>query len=95
MSIITGTICSLRWYISLRLCLMRLIFVCYCVYRVLMICVVCYVWRNRLYVKGVRPRPLTCGKGGELERIKNELRVFDPGRLLVVRMGNLNELSTS
>jgi len=23
------------------------------------------------------------------------LRVFDPGRLLVVRVGNLNELSTS
>jgi len=23
------------------------------------------------------------------------LRVFDPGRLLVVRMGNLNDLSTS
>ena len=42
-------------------------------------------------VKGVRPRPLTCGKGGELKRIKS--RVFDPGRLLVVRVGNLNESS--
>jgi len=60
-----------------------------------MICGVCYVWRKRLYVKGVRPRPLTCDKGGELKRIKHELRVFDPGRLLVVRVGNLNELSTS
>jgi len=59
-----------------------------------MICGVCYVWHNRLYVKGVRPRPLTCGKGGELKRI-NELRVFDPGRLLMVRVGNLNELTTS
>jgi len=39
--------------------------------------------------------PLTCGKGGKLKRIKHKLRVFDPGRLLVVRVGNLNELSTS
>ena len=46
---------------------------------------------NNQRVKGVRPRPLTCGKGGELKRITNELRVFDPGRLLVVRVGNLNE----
>jgi len=84
----------------------------------LMICGVCYVWRNRLYVKGVRPRPftcgkggelkrinqrvkgvrprpLTCGKGGELKRINHELRVFDLGRLHVVRVGNLNELTTS
>jgi len=60
-----------------------------------MICGVCYVWRNRLYVKSVRPRPLTCGKGGEIKRINHELRVFDPGRLLVVRMGNLSELITS
>jgi len=74
---------------------MRLVSVCYCVYRVLMICGVCYVWRNWLYVKGVQPRLLTCGKGGELKRIKHKLRVFDPGRLLVVRVGNLNELSTS
>jgi len=79
----------------LRLCLMRLVSVCYYVYRVLMICGVCYVRRNHLYVKDVRPRPLTCGKGGELKRIKHKLRVFDPGRLLVVRVGNLNELSTS
>jgi len=56
---------------------------------------VVYVWRVRLYVKGVRPRPLICGKGGELERIKHKLRVFDPGRLLVVRVGNLSELNTS
>jgi len=42
-------------------------------------------------VKGVRPRLLTCGKGGELKRIK--LRVFDQSRLLVVRVGNLNESS--
>ena len=46
---------------------------------------------NKAQVKGVRPRPLTCGKGGELKRIKQKLRVFDPGRLLVVRVGNLNE----
>jgi len=60
-----------------------------------MICGVCYVWRNRLYIKGVRPKPLTCGKGGDLKRINNELRVFDLGRLLVVKMRNLNELTTS
>jgi len=34
-----------------------------------------------LYVKGVRPRPLTWGKGGELKQINHELRVFDPRRL--------------
>jgi len=56
---------------------------------------VVYVWRDRLYVRGVRPNSLTCGKGGELKRIKHKLRVFDPGRLLMVRVGNLNELSTS
>jgi len=60
-----------------------------------MICGVCHVWHNQLYVKGVRPRPPTCGKGGELKRINHELRVFDPSRLLVVRVGNLNELTTS
>jgi len=38
--------------------------------------------------------PLTWGKGGELKRIKHKIRVFDPGRLLGVRVGNLNELST-
>jgi len=30
----------------------------------------------------------------ELKRINNKLRVFDPGRLLVVRVGNLNELTS-
>jgi len=44
---------------------------------------------NNQRVKGVRPKPLTCGKGGELKRITNMLRVFDPGRLLVVRVGRL------
>ena len=44
---------------------------------------------------GVRCRLLTCGKGGELKRINHDLGVFDPGRLLVVRVGNLNELTTS
>jgi len=48
-----------------------------------------------LYVKGVRPRPLNCGKGGELKRINHELRMFDLGRLIVIRVGNLNELTTS
>jgi len=56
---------------------------------------VVYVWRVRLYVKGVRPRPLTCVKGGELKRTKHKLRVFDPGCLLMVRVGNLSELNTS
>jgi len=51
---------------------MRLVSVCYCVYRILMICGVCYVRRNRLYVKGVRPRPLTWGKGGDFKRINHE-----------------------
>jgi len=37
--------------------------------------------------------PLTCGKGGELKRINMKLRVFNLGRLLVVRVGNLNELT--
>ena len=41
----------------------------------------------------VRPRLLTCGKGGELKRINIKLRVFDSGCLLVVRVGNLNELT--
>jgi len=38
---------------------------------------------------------LTCGKGGELERIEIKLRGFDLGRLLVVRVENLNELKLS
>jgi len=33
--------------------------------------------------------PLTYGKGGELKTIKIKLGVFDPGLLLVVRVGNL------
>ena len=63
--------------------------------RCLMSCGVCYVWRNRLYVKGVRPRPFTCGKGGELKQINHELKVFNLGCLLVVTVENLNKLSTS
>jgi len=55
----------------------------------------CFGLRMRFYIKGVRPRPLTCGKGGELKRINIKLRVFDPGRLLVIRVGNLNELTSS
>ena len=50
-----------------------------------------YVCRDGLYVKGFQLRPLTWGKGGELKRIKHKIRVFDPGRLLGVRVGNLNE----
>ena len=42
--------------------------------------------------KGVRPRPLTYSKGGELKGINIKLRVFDQGRLLVVRVGNLKKL---
>jgi len=40
-----------------------------------MICGVCYVWRKRLYeprLKGVRPRPLTWGKGGELKQMNQD-----------------------
>jgi len=59
----------------------------------LYICVCMECLRMLLYVKGVRPRPLTCGKGGELKQINMKLRVFDPGRLLVVRVGNLNKLT--
>jgi len=55
---------------------------------------VVYVCCDGLYFKGVRPRSLTWGKGGELKRIKHKIRVFDPGRLLRVKVGNLNELST-
>ena len=43
-------------------------------------------------VKGVRSRPLTCGKGGELKRFEIKLGVFNPGRLLMVRVGNLHDL---
>jgi len=42
-------------------------------------------------IKGVRPRLLNCGKGGELKRFKDQLRMFDRGRLLVVRVGNLDD----
>jgi len=33
-----------------------------------------YVWQIQVFVKGVRPRPLTCGKGGELKRINQQLK---------------------
>jgi len=36
-----------------------------------------------------------CGEGDELKRINIKLRVFDPSRLLVVRVGNINELTLS
>jgi len=52
---------------------------------------VVYVRRDKLYVKGVRPRLLTWDKGGELKRINHNIGVFDPRRLLGVRVGNLNE----
>jgi len=42
-------------------------------------------------VEGVRPKPLTCSKGGELKTINIKLRVFDLGRLLVERVRNLND----
>ena len=51
-----------------------------------------YVRRDKLYVKGVRSRPLTWGKGGELKRINHNIGVFDPGCLLGEKVGNLNEL---
>ena len=51
-----------------------------------------HVRRDKLYVKGVRHRPLTWGKGEELNRINHNIGVFDPGSLLGVRVGNLNEL---
>jgi len=51
--------------------------------------------RFQIKLRGVRPRPFTCGKGGELKGINIKLRVFDLGRLLVVRVGNLNELTLS
>jgi len=44
---------------------------------------------------GCSTQPLTCVKGGKLERIKHKLKVFDLGHLLVVRVGNLSELNTS
>jgi len=54
---------------------------------------VCDVWRIRFFIEGIRPWPFICGKCGK--RINIKLRVFDPGRLLMVRMGNLNELTES
>jgi len=39
--------------------------------------------------------PITIGKGGELKRLKIRLRVFDLGCLLVVRVGNLNNVELS
>ena len=54
-----------------------------------MICGVCIACSIVCY--GCSTQPLACVKGRELERIKHKLRVFDPGRLLVVRVGNLNE----
>jgi len=42
--------------------------------------------------ESTRSGSLTCD---ELKRINIKLRVFDPGCLLVVRMGNLNELTIS
>jgi len=53
---------------------------------------VVYMCRDKLYVKGVQPRSFTWGKGGELKRINHNIGVFDPSRLLGVRVGNLNEL---
>ena len=44
---------------------------------------------------GVRHRPLTCGKGGVLKRFAIKLNVFDLGRLLVVRIGILNDFKLS
>jgi len=58
-----------------------------------MICGVCIACSIVCY--GCSTQPLACVKGRELERIKHKLRVFDPGRLLVVRVGNLSELNTS
>jgi len=58
-----------------------------------MICGVCMV--RSIVCYGCSTQSLTCVKGGELERIKHKLRVFEPGRLLVVRVGNLSELNTS
>jgi len=92
MFVIFSTLCYVGTF--LHLCL-NAIKVLYVIMYVVFWSYVVYVWYDRLYVKGVRPRPLTCGKGGELKRIKYKLRVFDPGRLLVVRVGNLNELRTS
>jgi len=51
--------------------------------------------RALLCVKDVRRTPFTCGKGGELKMINIKLRVFDPGRLLMVRVGNLKRLTSS
>jgi len=39
--------------------------------------------------------PLTFGKGGELKRFQIKLTVFDPGHLLVVRIGILNDFNLS
>jgi len=53
----------------------------------------CFGLRMRFFIKGIRPRPFSCGKGENLKRINIKLRVFDPGRLLVVRVGNLKRVN--
>jgi len=70
MSVLFGIICSMRWCIYLHSCLMRLVSVCYCVYRIFVVYVMYGV--SDCMFKGVRPRPLTWGKGGELKRINHE-----------------------
>ena len=90
-SVIFGTFTYIGTLLHLCLNAIKILhvimYVVFCLYGV-------YACRGKSQDKGVRPRPLTWGKGRELKRIKHKIRVFDPGRLLGVRVGNLNELST-
>jgi len=45
--------------------------------------------------ESTRPRPLMCGEGDELKGFQIRVRVFNPGRLLVVRVRNLNDFKLS
>jgi len=60
MSVIFGTLCYIDTF--LHLCL-NAINVMYVTVYVVFWWYVVYVWYHRLYVMGVRPGPLTCGKG--------------------------------
>ena len=55
----------------------------------LYICVCIECLRTLLYVKGVRPRLYTCGKGGELKQIIHEVKGVRPRPLTCGKGGEL------
>ena len=52
-----------------------------------------YVWRIQSFVKGVRPRQLTCGKGGELKRINQQVKGVRPRPLTCGKGGELKRIN--